>query len=135
MNILKNKSIVAYISLVVPVLAIVLAIVGGATKGLLGDTFSWLIVFFLVLGAVVSITAFLFPKVEIIQAIAPIFYGLALGLILLDGVEVVAYGLIGIDNNVGGQMSLTLLYLILGAVTFILSIVSAFFSYCKKAKE
>lgn len=83
MNIFKNKSIVAYISLVVPVLAVVLAIIGGATKGLLGDTFSWVIVLFLVLGAVVSIAAFLFPKVEIIQAIAPIFYGLALGLIML----------------------------------------------------
>ena len=37
MNIFKNKSIVAYLSLLVPVLAIVLAIIGGATKGLLGD--------------------------------------------------------------------------------------------------
>lgn len=135
MNIFKNKSIVAYISLVIPVLAVVLAIIGGATKGLLGDTFSWVIVLFLVLGAVVSIAAFLFPKVEIIQAIAPIFYGLALGLIMLDGVEVISYGLIGIDNDVGGQMSLTFLYLILGAVTFILSIASAFFSYTKKVKE
>ena len=90
MNIFKNKSIVAYLSLLVPVLAIVLAIIGGATKGLLGDTFSWVIVLFLVLGAVVSIAAFLFPKAEMIQAVAPIFYGIALSLIFLDGVEVVS---------------------------------------------
>ena len=135
MNIFKNKSIVAYLSLLVPVLAIVLAIIGGATKGLLGDTFSWLIVLFLVLGAVVSIAAFLFPKAEMIQAVAPIFYGIALSLIFLDGVEVVSYGLIGIDNDVGGQMSLTFLYLILGAVTLILSIASAFFDYTREANK
>lgn len=131
MNLFKNKSITAYLFLVVPVLAIVLAIVGGATKGLLGDTFSWLIIFFLVLGAVVSIAAFLFPKFEFLQAAAPVFYGLALGFILLDGVEVLAYGLIGIDNNVGGDISLTFVYLILGAVSLILSIACAFFKFEK----
>lgn len=132
MDLFKNKSIAAYLSLVVPVLAVVLAIVGGATKGLLGDTFSWVIVLFLVLGAVVSIAAFLFPKLGFLQAIAPVFYGVALGLIFLDGIEVISYGLIGIDNDVGGQMSLTMLYLILGAVSLILSIAAAFFDFKKK---
>ena len=107
-------------------------IVGGATKGLLGDTFSWVIVLFLVLGAVVSIAAFLFPKLGFLQAVAPVFYGVALGLIFLDGIEVISYGLIGIDNDVGGQMSLTMLYLILGAVSLILSIAAAFFDFKKK---
>ena len=90
MDLFKNKSIAAYLSLVVPVLAVVLAIIGGTTKGLLGDTFSWVIVLFLVLGAVVSIAAFLFPKLGFLQAVAPVFYGVALGLIFLDGVEVIS---------------------------------------------
>ncbi len=58
-------------------------------------------------------------------------YGLALGFILLDGVEVLAYGLIGIDNNVGDDISLTFVYLILGAVSLILSIACAFFKFEK----
>lgn len=135
MNIFKNKSIVAYISLVVPVIAVVLSIVGGVTKGLLGDTFSGLIVAFLVLGAAAGIAAFFFPSIDLIQMIAPVFYGLALGFIFLDGIEVLAYGLIGIDNDVGGNMSLTLVYLILGLITLVLSIVSAFFEFTKKTTD
>ena len=125
MDILKNKSIFAYISLILPVFAVVLAIVGGATHGLIADTFSGAIIAMLVIGAVVNIVGFLFDKFDI-KALAPVFYGLALGLIFMDGIEVLTYATIGIDNNVGGQSALTVAYLVMGAVLIVLSVAGAF---------
>lgn len=132
MDMLKNKRIVTYISLILPVLAIIIAIVGGATKGLVRDTFSATIIVMLIIGALVSIAGFLFEKFDL-DALAIIFYGLALGLIFKDGVEVLTYETIGIDNNVGGKGSLVYAYLILGGILFVFSIVNALFNHRKKA--
>lgn len=134
MELLKNKRIATYASLVIPVVAIVLTIVGAATQGLVGDTFSPLIVTFLVLGAVLSVVCFLFNDVDFLNMPLPIFFGLALGFIFRDGIEVLVYGSIGIDNNVGGQSALTVTYLVLGAIAFILSIASVFFNHSSKDK-
>lgn len=134
MNLLKNKKSVSYVSLALPVLAVILAIIGSATRGLVGDTFPGTIVLFLILGAAVTVAGFLFNQLDFINALSPIFYGLALSLIFKGGVEVLMYALIGIDNNVGGQAPLTLAYLILGAVLFLLSVVIAFFDHSTAKK-
>ncbi len=127
MNVFKNKSIISYVGLILPVLAIILAIVGSATKGLVGDTFAPVIVWFLIIGALLSVAGFVFEKYDFLDIIAIIFYGLALGFIFLYGVEVIAYGTIGIDNNVGGVMELTVTYLAISALILVISIAKSFF--------
>lgn len=134
MNLLNHKKSVSYVSLVLPVLAVILAIVGASTRGLVRDTFPGSIVLFLIVGAVVTVAGFLLNQFDFINALSPIFYGLALGLIFKGGVEVLMYALIGIDNNVGGQASLTLAYLILGVVLFLASVVIAFFDHSTEKK-
>lgn len=123
---LKNKSTASYIHLGLAVLAIVLAVLGATTLGLIRDTFSGLIVALLLVGAVASLAAFVLAKVDWLDIIPIAFYGLALGLIFKDGVEVLTYASIGIDNNTGGNGTLTNVYLIIGAVLLIASVVKAF---------
>lgn len=133
MNLFKNKTVSSYIGLFLAVLAIALSVFGGTTLGLVGDTFPSLIIVFLILGAALGVLGFLFDQIELFSMLAPIFYGLALGFVFLNGIEVLVYAGIGIDNNVGGQSALTLAYLIIGGILLIGSIVNAFFSPKKAA--
>ncbi len=123
---LKNKSTASYIHLGLAVLAIVLAVLGATTLGLIRDTFSGLIVALLLVGAVASLAAFVLDKVDWLDIIPIAFYGLSLGLIFKDGIEVLTYAAIGIDNNTGGNGALTNVYLIIGAVLLIASVVTVF---------
>ena len=134
MELLKNKRIVTYASLVIPVVAVVLIIVGTATNGLVGDTFSPLIVTFLALGSVLGVACFFFNDIDFLNMLLPVFFGLALGFIFRDGVEVLVYGSIGIDNNVGGQSALTAAYLVMGAIAFVLSVANVFFDHSGRNK-
>lgn len=129
----KNNTV--YVSLILPVIAIALAFIGVSTKGLVGDTFSMIIVGFLAIGAVSSLAGFLFRKVELFKIIAVIFYGLALGFIFKDGVEVLIYYMIGIDNNVGGQGVLTMGYLAVGAILLLVAIINTFFNNVPEKKK
>lgn len=123
---LKNKSTASYIHLGLAVLAIVLAVLGATTLGLIRDTFSGLIVALLLVGAVASLAAFVLDKFDWLDIIPIAFYGLSLGLIFKDGIEVLTYASIGIDNNTGGSSVLTNVYLVIGAVLLIASVVKAF---------
>jgi len=123
---LKNKCIASYIHLGAAVLAIVLAILGATTLGLVRDTFSGLIIVLLLMGAVASLAAFVFGKIDWLDIIPIAFYGLSLGFIFKDGIEVLTYASIGIDNNTGGNAAMTNAYLIIGAVLLIASVVKAF---------
>ena len=134
MKLLKNKSIVSYVSLILPVLAIVLTIVGGTTLGLVGDSFPAVIIVSLVLGAVANIVCFLLPKYDFLQIIAAAFYGVALGFIVRYGVEVLAYAMQNVDVYVGGDASLVKAYFALGLILLVLSIASAFFTHAKAEK-
>lgn len=123
---LKNKNAVSYIHILSAILALILMLVGMKTKGLTNDTFSGTIIAMLLLGVVTSILAFVLDKMDWLDIIPIVFYGFSLGLIFKDGVEVVAYGVIGIDNNTGGNLMLTGTYLAIGAVLLVISIIKAF---------
>ncbi len=123
---LKNKSAASYIGLVLAVLAAVLALFGNASQGLVRDSFSGLILLFLALGAVAGLIGFFAAGWEITDLASVLFFGLALGFIFKDGIEVLVYDSIGIDNNVGGNGALVTAYLILGGILVVLSVAKCF---------
>lgn len=126
---MKNNKLLSYIPLIVPVLAIITAIVGLATKGLLADTFPVVIAVMLFIGAAASTAAVFLPKFSFIKLIPIVFYGIALGYIFFYGVEVLVYAGVGIDNNVGGNESLVTTYLVLSIIVLVLSIVNTVVSF------
>lgn len=127
-----KKTIWAYAGLLSIIMALVTLIIGASTKGLVMDTFSGAIIAMLILGIIATAANFAFDKIPFISIIPLIFYAIAFGLIFFGSVEPLAYAAAGVDNDVGGNADLALVYMILTAITVLIPAITLFF---KQSKE
>lgn len=131
MEFIKNKTIPSYLTIAGAIIALVTMIIGAATKGLVMDTFSGVIITMFILGIIASLAGFVFDKIPFISILPLIFYGIAFGLIFFDGIEPMTYASIGVDNDVGGDANMVLVYLVLTGIAMIVQAIPLFFKQNK----
>ena len=120
----KKKSFPAYFGCIAAVLALVIVIVGPATRGFADRSFSTEVIIALVIGIIAEVITFLTDS-KLMPLVTTVIFAVGLGLIFMNAAPIVAdhYNDLNFRN---GDYHSVVLYLVLGVIMGITSVVACF---------
>jgi hypothetical protein len=119
-----KKGFLDYVGLISVVAAIALAVVGYFTKGFANQTFDMNVIYLLGIGVLFALLAFA-TRLRLAPLLASIAFSLAYGLVFYDGAPIIADYFNDL-NFMNGNSTYVVIYVILGGVCCLASILTCF---------